>query len=724
MATGKLDAFGFDPQLLREFLSESSETLERLDSLFVMLEEKPDDHTILDQIFRPIHSIKGNSSFFGLVNIKNFAHALENILQDIRNHKRHATKQIIDVLLKGTDLLREMMVRLGAGDMSTEFSREEETLLEEMNRIAAAEEESLVELSFQARRAVEALAAAEAPPEIVELVTATHAAVLKLARFVVPAMSAAEQDAGLIFRVGETVVTDEIRLIAVFIKELKQAVEDEERCEAFLRALAALARVAAKQRQDDLAESVETLRNEFSTIHESGIGFDDLMTSLLRERFDQLMAGVEVADQAAVAGAEKTPVPATSAAAGAATRETRAEEVAAGKTLRVEESKVDRFMAYVGELIIAGEVFAYIQKKLERHAELREISQEFKNANLQFNELSTELQKSLMAVRRLPVRTVLQKLPRIVRDIASAQGKEAELTIHGDDVQIDKALLEGLESPVVHMVRNSIDHGIELPAKRRRAGKPARGRIVITATADEENFRLTIRDDGQGLDLAAIKAKAVSTGLISAERARELSDAEAFRLIFSAGFSTAKKVTEVSGRGVGMDVVMSNISALHGSVDIASTPGEGTTVTLTLPMTVTLMVVDGLVARVGRDSYIIPLTDIRESLKVMAKQVSTVAGKGEMLNVRGRLYPLLRLYELLGVAAAVRDPTAGTVVLVEAEGRVGGLLVDELLGQQSVVLKDLGEQFKKLRLIRGGAILGDGRVGLVIDTGGVLAAAL
>ncbi len=732
------DASGFDldPDLLREFLAESLETLTGLDVLFVQLERHPEDQATIDAIFRPIHSIKGNSSFFGLNNVKNFSHAMENILQEIRNRKRQATQGIIDTLLAGVDRLREMLERIAAGDLSTDLHAEEEALLGEFHTLLESEETGLAELLGTLREEIEAGRAAgpgaEAP------LHAAQATLGKLRRLLLPAESRETGGGELLYRIGGTFCTEAVRTTAGFVKSVGSASAEEPRVEAFLDALAELSDAASAAEDAPLIERIGQLRTDFAAIHESGIGFDDLLAGLLKERLDAVLSAVETCDPAAgvcTMNGEKTQAfsPAEAAAtraepvdgeppapAAEEPRKTAEAPAAGGKSLRVAEEKVDAFMGFVGELIIANEVFNYIQKRLERQPGVREIAQEFKNANLTFTELSNNLQKSLMAVRRVPLKTTVQKLPRIVRDIATSQGKQVNFVIEGDDLQIDKSLLEGLEDPLVHMVRNSVDHGIEDPETRAAAGKPAEGRVTLRAEADEETFRLVLEDDGRGLDVEALKAKAVANGLLAQEAADAMPDREAFGLIFGAGVSTAKTVTDVSGRGVGMDVVRSNISRLNGQIEVDSAVGRGTSVTIQLPMTVTLMVVEGLIARVGGEHYILPMTEVKESLRPEPGSVSTVTGRGEMVQVRGELYRLVRLYELLGIRPDETEPESGTVVLLQARGESCGLLVDELVSQQSVVLKDLGRSFAELATVKGGAILGDGRVGLVLDIEGLI----
>ncbi|MCD8352029.1 MAG: chemotaxis protein CheA [Planctomycetaceae bacterium] len=934
------DMSGIDPALLQDFISESQEILDGLDPLFVALESNPDDMSIVDGIFRPVHSVKGNSGFFNLTNIKNFAHIMENILGEIRARKRSATPPLIDLLLKGVDFLRGMMNRLAQGDYSGRFTPEEEAHLTLLNEASAgssgggAAPDSPEAAAAKALAAVEAVKSGEANGEAA---AALEEAVKQLIRITLPDYFASQnsgEEVSIGYMLGGEEITGYVNTIAAFIAKLESNEKEEALCEAFLTGLQTIEDIGEKHKKE-IVGLVEQIKDDFITIHESGIGFDELMTSLIQERFDAILehidkveiggdgdfllggenvtaiikemhsfitkikdlekdsgpsdafvenidkllalagdnadvksaldqirddfvtihesnigfddlmqslieerlttvlahldrgvavqmsyklgeaditdivtslkaiaddptrleddktrgafihnlqtigeaaenagqgdmgteaAGlvadieniiksevgldpnmesmiseriakllegrieeVEVVPEAPAAPEEDHPAPPPGADTQAMApikdgQQAKGGQEVSGKTLRVAEEKVDHFMSFVGELIITGEVFAYIQKKLEQYPEVRKVAQEFKNANLSFGELSTNLQKSLMEVRRVPLKSVLQKLHRIIRDTSAALGKKIEFEIEGEDVQIDKSLLEGLESPLVHMVRNSVDHGVETPDDRVAAGKPETGHVWIKASATEEQFTLSITDDGKGLDIETIKAKAVSRNLISEDQARIMPDKEAYRLIFNAGLSTAKVVTDVSGRGVGMDVVLSNITKMNGNITVDSQKGKGSVFTILLPMTVTLTVIDGLVARIGDQFYIIPLSDVRESVKPAVDQVHIIKGSQEVLNVRGELHPIVRLNQILGIHANVTESvTEATAVLVQGKrGKSAAFLVDELIGQQSVVVKDLGKEFESIRCLQGGSILGDGRIGLVLSVQGVL----
>ncbi len=542
-----------------------------------------------------------------------------------------------------------------------------------------------------------------------------------------------------IYKLGDREVTRQVETLTSFAGNAITGAQNPKMLEGFLHTLQELGELAEGAGKENVALEAASLMKDVDGLVKSEVGIDAQMAAMLTNRVKTIVDSFEKIIPSPDTESGATPEPEgdksdetapAAAASGAAAKPAAAKDGGkhppeggpSGKTLRVAEEKVDHFMSFVGELIIIGEVFAYIQKKLERYPEARSVAQEFKNANLTFSELSSDLQKSLMEVRRVPLKSVLQKLHRIIRDTSSQLGKKIELEIVGEDVQIDKSLLEGLESPLVHMVRNSVDHGVEMPEDRVAVGKPETGHVKILASANEEQFTMSIIDDGKGLDLDAIKAKAVSRGLISEETARTMPDKDAFRLIFNAGLSTAKVVTDVSGRGVGMDVVLSNITKMNGNILVDSTKGGGSTFTILLPMTVTLTVIDGLVAKIGEQDYIIPLSDARESVRPTRDQIHTVRGSQEVLNVRGELHPIVHLDRVLGIPSTNKDICEATVVLVQ--GKKGtdnaAFLVDDIIGQQSVVVKELGKEFENIRCIQGGSILGDGRVGLVLDVNGIL----
>jgi two-component system chemotaxis sensor kinase CheA len=373
--------------------------------------------------------------------------------------------------------------------------------------------------------------------------------------------------------------------------------------------------------------------------------------------------------------------------------------------VKLDTRKLDSLVDLVGELVIA-------QSMVVQDPEVqRSPSRQLARCLRQLGRITSELQRTAMSLRMVPIGRTFHKMSRLVRDLAAQQQKQVQLVVDGEETELDRNIVEELSDPLVHMIRNSVDHGIEPAAERVSKGKPALGTIRLSASHQRGGIVITVQDDGKGLDRDRILAKALERGLIKPEAS--LTEAETFALIFAPGFSTAEQVTDVSGRGVGMDVVRRNIEKLRGKVEIHSVAGQGTTFTIVLPLT--LAIIDGMLVGVGEDRYIIPTLSVRESFRPRPGMVSTVHERGEVVSVRGKLTPLLRLGQHLGTPSRAVDPTEGIIVVVESGDAARGLLVDELLGKQEVVIKNLGETFRKQNLLAGAAILGDGRVGLILD---------
>ncbi len=335
----------------------------------------------------------------------------------------------------------------------------------------------------------------------------------------------------------------------------------------------------------------------------------------------------------------------------------------------------------------------------------------------QATKIVRDVQDAAVAMRMIPIGPTFQKMARLVRDVARKLGKSVELTISGEDTELDKNVIQQIGDPLVHMVRNAVDHGIELPDVRRAAGKSDSGSVALSAFHSGGNIVIGISDDGKGLDPNVLIKKGIEKGIVQPEA--HLTDEQAYKLIFAPGFSTAEKVTGVSGRGVGMDVVRRNIENLRGKCDITSTLDKGSTFSIRLPLT--LAIIDGMILRVGAERFIIQTVTVEKALRPKPEQITTVQHKGAVLNVRGRLIPLVPLGPLFNLGERLNPCDAMVVIAQHAGGEIG-LVVDELLGQQQVVIKSLGERFKDLRGISGAAILGDGRVGLILDVSGIVAA--
>ncbi|MEE8431917.1 MAG: chemotaxis protein CheA [Candidatus Desulfatibia sp.] len=379
--------------------------------------------------------------------------------------------------------------------------------------------------------------------------------------------------------------------------------------------------------------------------------------------------------------------------------------------VKVDTKKLDNLVDMTGELVIAMSMLRQSQviltaqdQKLERN--LGQLAQ-----------ITSGLQTTAMSMRMVPIKSTFQKMVRLIRDLSKNAGKQVQLEMTGEDTEIDRNVVDELYEPLVHMIRNSVDHGIEPPEERKKAGKNRKGKIHLRAYHQGGHIIVEIADDGRGLNKDRIIEKAKAGGMITEES--EFTDSEIYNLIFQPGFSTAEKVTDVSGRGVGMDVVKKAMEKLRGRVEINTRPGEGTTFVISLPLT--LAIIEGMLVRVGAERYIIPVFSVLESFRPTKEQYSTVEGKGEMLLSRGRLIPMVRLDRTFKVKGDAADPWESLVVIVEHEGRQMGLLLDELLGKEEVVIKSMGAAMQNINGIAGGAIMGDGRVGLILDMAGIWA---
>jgi len=431
----------------------------------------------------------------------------------------------------------------------------------------------------------------------------------------------------------------------------------------------------------------------------------------------KLLRRVEALQQVELAGEAPTPEPvAASPAVPAPDRapDQPAEEEAkpsadtrrgASGFVKVDTAKLDSLVDLVGELVIA-------QSLVNQDTDLRSVQSQQLSRNLaQLGRSTNELQHIAMSLRMVPIRGSFQKMTRLVRDVAAKAGKQVELRLSGEGTELDRNLIEEINDPLIHLIRNAVDHGIENPERRAAEGKPARGVVQLRASHLGGHIVIEVEDDGAGLNKERILAKGIQAGLVTA--GEQLTDQEIFALIFAPGLSTAEKVTDISGRGVGMDVVQRNISKLRGKIEVRSTPGKGSTISIHLPLT--LAIIDGLIFTVGSERFIVPTLCVRESFRPSAAMISTVQGRGEMVSVRGQLSPLVRLYQQFGLQPDSTNPAESIIIMVETNRHHRCLMVDRLIGKQEVVIKGLGSTFKQCQGLAGAAILGDGRVGLILD---------
>lgn len=653
-----------DHEILIEFIKETQEELDELDAQFIALERDPKDSEVLNSIFRTMHSIKGASAFFNLNHMRNFAHKLENLLDDLRKGTKTVTRDIISLLLSGKDCLDEMLNRLVSGDMRTDLTDADEAVIEK----------------------VDALMAEEAVAEKVE----PHQLFLKI-----DGLRGDLEREGLL---DKPVMADLLEIVEQ-VRELMIGPRKED-AGAGAPPLGQMLVQKGLVTHDEVVEALSKQKKLGQILVEEGkVRVDEIEQAAAEQR--------KKSEEIEEAKRHKAPP---------------AQMAALKKTMRIEEEKIDGFMDAVGELIINAEVFNYLQKKLESGHDADKLNAEFKNANVDLSELLFDLQMGLAEVRKVSVKGIFQKIPRMVRDLASNIGKQVELTVSGEDMLIDKSLFEQLESPLNHLIRNAVDHGVEKPDEREAAGKSPMGRIEVIAEEVSGDFVIRIKDDGKGMNADSLKASAISKGIITTAAAEAMPDKEAYKLIFSPGFSTAEKITDVSGRGVGMDVVMTTIKDNKGKIDINTDLGLGTEFVISVPMSTTLVTISGLVVAVGAESYIIPMEWVRESIRPVRAQVSSVKHRGEVVKIRDELYPIIKLCDVFNVAPKHPDPWDAVCMVIDKDDERACILVDDIIEETQVVLKDLGKMFANIPGILGGAILGDGKIGLVVNVEGVLKA--
>jgi two-component system chemotaxis sensor kinase CheA len=671
-------------QFHETFFEESFEALGSMEAALLKLSAGEADAELINTIFRVAHSIKGGSATFGFADVAAFTHTLETLLDQLRSGQRQVQPNIVDVLLRSVDVLREMLTatqRKQPPDPNLTAG-----LQAELQAIMSSGGSAPVAASAMPAPATAPAAAAGASGWRIQLVPGT-----------------------LMMEHGN----DPLRML----RELAALGTLVTRADASkVPTLAALdPEVCLLSWQMELHTGAE--RPAIEQIFEWAEGECTLTIEPLSPVAAAQASASNTVTAAAPAGLVPAPAPAAAAAAGAVAKTQPPPEVprsgsGEGGSIRVSIEKIDELLNSVGELVITQSVCSQLAAVLEgRQAD------ELRNALVQFERHMRSLQENVMRVRMLPLASIFNRFPRMIRDLGQRLGKKLELKMSGDQTELDKTVLEKIGDPLVHLVRNAVDHGIEMPDKRRAAGKNEQGTISLHAYHKGGNVIVEVSDDGAGLQRDRILAKARERGLVGADE--ELSDDKILNLIFAPGFSTAEVVSDVSGRGVGMDVVRRNINEIGGHVQLYSTPGKGSTVRIRLPLT--LAILDGQLARVGREIYIVPIVSIVETIQIKRDQISSLAQKAELFRLRDEYIPIIRMYELFGIQADNTDLLDGLLMIVEADGKRVGLFVDELLSQQQVVIKSLETNFRQVTALAGATMLGDGCVALILDIPGVIA---
>ena len=695
------------------FFEESLEGLDAMEQglLAVSSAEEADPEDI-NTIFRAAHSIKGGSSTFGFTAIAQFTHVLETLLDQARDGTRKLNTEAIDLLLKSSDCLRAMVVALQAGDAiddseSAPLVAAFETLLagpdsalSNSNTSAVAGAPAITHQDLLAASVDDLLTDPDQNPSLDAEQPASSQWRIRFKPE--PQILLAGNEPLRLFR--ELAAMGELRSQANVsnVPAFDQLTTDE----CFISWTLWL---TADTSHDDILEVfawvIDECTLDIQLLSSDHVNASDTPLETIEALPDNNPNATAALQQ--VAPAQPLTAPTKTIASAKKPTET----AAASSSIRVGIDKVDNLINLIGELVITQSMLSelgtnFTMEKLER----------LNNGLEQLQQNTRELQESVMRIRMLPISFAFNRFPRMIRDMSAQIGKKVELKMSGENTELDKTVMEQISDPMVHLVRNAIDHGMELPEKRLAAGKSETGTIHLNAFHRGGNIIIEIIDDGNGLDTELLYNKAVEKGVISA--GDELSEQEIFALIFAPGFSTAAVVSDISGRGVGMDVVRRNISALGGRIEIDSKLGQGSTFRIHLPLT--LAILDGQLVRVGSQVYVVPLVAIVESLQIKKELVNTVSGNMMLYRLREDNVPIIPIYQEFAIEAENTHLEDGLLVVVEGEGQKIGLLVDDLLSQQQVVIKSLKSNYKNIEGISGATILGDGSVSMILDVPGLI----
>ncbi len=657
-----------DPDLLSEFVTEAQEHLENSDVQLLTVETEPHDQEALNTVFRAFHTIKGVAGFIELPHIQGLAHEAENLLDKARKGEVELTGSYMDVTFDAVDMMKRLVQHVSDCLGSGAPLPSEPGLTELTARLQAAVAGQ--PLPTDKEDVVPSFSDEDEPPKPLGEVLVESG---KLSPEALNAALQKQAESG-----GEPVGELLIRQSYITRKQLDEALARQKANGGS----PLLGEILLEQGMITQAALEETLARQMN------VEPPKLGEVLVRE---QQQPAKEVAQ--ALRGQQRQP--------GAEVRE----------SVRVDSDRLDRLVDLIGELVIAESMVSQSDELLANASPqtLRQLGQ--------LDKITRELQEMGMSLRMVPVRATFQKMARLVRDLARKSGKKVDFFMEGEDTELDKTVVDKIGDPLVHMVRNAVDHGLEAtPQDRVAAGKSETGTITLRAYHKGGGIYIEIQDDGRGLDRDTILRKGIERGIV--RESDTLTDREICNLIFEPGFSTAKQITDVSGRGVGMDVVRRNIEALRGQVEIQSEAGKGSTFSIRLPLT--LAIIDGMVIRVGDERYILPTLSVVRSIRPEDDNLFTVVEKGEMISLQGELVPLFRLERLFNIQGAEQDLTRALVVIVEDDGKQAGIIIDELLGQQQTVIKPLGESMRGIPGLAGAAIMSDGRVGLIVDIGGLV----
>lgn len=665
------DRFELSPEDIKVFLDEAEELLQVMEENFLRL-EKSREPELLQDIFRAAHTLKGSSATLGHRNMAEVTHSMENIFDKLRKGKTQVTSGVVDTLFACLDVLRAYKDEIATG----EDARVDRDGI--LNRLRVLDEG-----------------------------TNTGASVAPMVAAGAVLTWDERQEASEGLEKGE-------RLWMVHI-----AIEPNSPMPAVraFQSLMALGELGTVVRSWPSQEDVEQDRVglDLRALLVGGSRPEEIRKGLAEIQETSVIGVVEqnAASLAAPQEADSPDEAAEGAKAEAISSEGNRDRLRGNRTVRVDVEILDSLMNLVGELVIDRTRLTQIVGTLEGRYQVGDVAQDLGRASAHIGRVTGELQERIMRARMLPVENLFKKFPRMVRDLSIKAGKEMDFILRGEETELDRSVIEEIGDPLMHLLRNAVDHAIESPEERVRAGKPARGTVILEASQQENQIVLVVRDDGRGIDPEKIRNHAIRKGVLTAESAKRLSEAEVIDLIFSAGFSTAEKISDISGRGVGMDVVRKNIEKLNGTIEIDTRVGQGTEFRIKLPLT--LAIIRALLVEIDREVFAIPLSSVTETHRIPLAEIKTV-NRREVIMLRGKVLPLLRLVDLLGFNVEEKEAQEYVlVVIINLGGKEVGIAVHSLVGEQEVVIKSLGTFLGEIPGLSGATILGDGNVAIILD---------
>lgn len=690
-------------QYLEIFIDETSEHIQSLSDNIMTLEKEPDNKDVINEIFRAAHSLKGMAGTMGFKRMQHLTHDMENVFQEVRSDHIKVTSGMIDLLFKCLDALEGYVDNIKS--TSDEGTEDNEVIIKELNDFIAktegAEETGNTETSEAKEAAPESTQEEKAGQEKIELTNDEKKAIRE-------AESNGQHIYVMTVHIQKDCLLKAARAFLVFkavedfgqilvYRPSSQDIEDEKFEFEFSFFL------ASEESEDKIVAAAKAV-SEIEKVDAEEIHLDEYVKEA--EAQEEQQAKEATAEQKE-APAEAPKAAEKKAPAANAKKQTNAKPVT-GRTVRVDIEKLDALMNQVSELIIAKNSLVSISSNESGEYQ----NQSFHEQIEYLERITTNLHESVMKVRMVPIESVVNKFPRMIRDLSRKLGKKMELYMTGEDTELDRTVVDQIGDPLQHLLRNSADHGLEDNATRVERGKPEVGSIFLKAFQEGNNVIIEVGDDGNGIDVAAVRDKAVERGVITAEQAENMSQKEIINILFLPSFSMAKKITDISGRGVGLDVVKSNIEALGGDVEVRTQLGEGTTFIVRLPLT--LAIIQALMVEIRDEKYAIALGSISNIESIPVNEIKYVQAQ-EVIHLRGAVIPLIRLDQVLDMEEKQEEPENLTVVIVKKGDSLAGLVVDNLIGQQEIVIKSLGKYINNNKIISGATILGDGEVALILD---------